>query len=342
MSSRAGLCGIALAVLATACGGGGGGSTTGVPVTDPTPGPACEQFDSTFAAIQKVVFENKGCTQDVCHGSARSGGLDLRAGSAYANLLEVASTSSPNPRIQPGEPSESFLYAKLEAATRPGSVTIAGSPMPSGLPPLSANELEAIRLWIEAGAPETGSVGDAESGTSDGIGKLLDACLPPAGPITIEPLKPHAANEGVQFVMPSFVLPASSEVEVCFASYYDISGVVPAGDQDAARGVMFTNGSRSRQDPQSHHFVLTHSGLDASWVHDPSFGAWTTVIGASPTASEYVASGTEGAAAITKWYCGKRRATATIFGSIRASSCWRLPGNKATTGRAPAGAWPAS
>ena len=34
----------------------------------------------------------------------------------------------------------------------------------------------------------SGSVGDAEHGTSDGIGKLLDACLPPAGPITIEPL----------------------------------------------------------------------------------------------------------------------------------------------------------
>ena len=274
--SRARVCGIAFAMLASACGGGSGGSTTGgVPTTDPTPGSACQEFDSTFAAIQKVVFENKGCTQDVCHGSARSGGLDLRAGSAYANLLEVGSTSSPNPRIQPGEPSESFLFQKLEAATRPGSVTIAGSPMPSGLPPLSEDELEAIRLWIEAGAPETGSVGDAESGTSDGIGKLLDACLPPAGPITIEPLDPPAPDEGLQFVMPPFVLPASTEVEVCFASYYDFSGVVPAGDQDAARGVFFTNGSRSRQDPQSHHFVMTHSGLDASWVRDPSFGAWT-------------------------------------------------------------------
>ena len=88
--------GLALALLASACGGGGGGSgTSGVPSTDPTPGPACEQFDGTFAAIQKVVFENKGCTQDVCHGSARSGGLDLRQGAAYANLLQVASTGSP-------------------------------------------------------------------------------------------------------------------------------------------------------------------------------------------------------------------------------------------------------
>ena len=273
--TRALLCGIALTALATACGGAGGGSTTGVPSTDPTPGPSCEQFDSTFAAIQKVVFENKGCTQDVCHGSARSGGLDLRPGAAYANLLEVPSTSSPNPRIQPGEPSESFLFQKLSAATLPGSFTINGSPMPSGLEPLSENELQAIRLWIEAGAPESGSVGDAESGTSDGIGKLLDACLPPAGPITIEPLKPPAADEGVQFAMPTYLLPASTELEVCFASYYDLSDVVPAGEQDPERGVFFMDGSRLRQDPQSHHFVMTHSGLDASWVHDPSFGEWT-------------------------------------------------------------------
>jgi hypothetical protein len=266
-----------LLLLATACGGGGGGgSTTGVPVTDPTPGPAaCEQFDSTFAAIQKVVFENKGCTQDVCHGSARSGGLDLREGAAYANLLEVPSLSSPNPRIQPGEPSESFLFQKLSAATLPGSFAISGSPMPSGLAPLSEKELHAIRLWIEAGAPETGSVGDAETGTSNGIGDLLDACLPPADPITIEPLKAPAATDGVQFVMPTYVLPASSEQELCFASYYDISGIVPASDQDAERGVFYMNGSRIRQDPQSHHFIFKHSGLDASFVHDPAFGTWT-------------------------------------------------------------------
>ena len=147
--------------------------------------------------------------------------------------------------------------------------------MPSGLPPLPENELEAIRLWIEAGAPESGSIGDSTTGSSDGIGHLLDACLPPAGPIRIEPLKPPAADQGVQFAMPTYVLPASTELEVCFASYYDISGVVPPEDQDAARGIFYMNGSRSRQDPQSHHFVMTHSGLDASWVHDPSFGMWT-------------------------------------------------------------------
>ena len=271
---------IAVALLAAACGGGGGGSPTpGSPIIGPTPAPTpgatCEEFDSTFAAIQQVVFERNGCTQAVCHGSAASGGLDLRPEVAYANLVEVASTSSSDPRVMPGEPSESFLLAKLAAATRPGSVTVAGSPMPSGLPPISENELEALRQWIEAGAPETGSIGDSSTGSSDTIAELLDACLPPAGPITIAPLAPPSAELGVQFRMPTYLLPASTELEVCFASYYDFGDVVPAQFQDPARGVFYMNGSRLRQDPQSHHFVMTHSSLDATYLDDPSFGAWT-------------------------------------------------------------------
>jgi hypothetical protein len=271
---------MAMTLLIAACGGGGGGGdTTGVPITGPTPAPTpgetCAEFDSTFAALQELVFERHGCTQAACHGSAASGELDLRPAAAYANLLDAPATGSANPRVMPGEPGESYLLAKLQAATRPGSVTIAGSPMPSGLPPLSENELEAVRLWIEAGAPETGSVGDSTTGSSDTFEQLLDACLPPAEPITIAPLAPPAPDVGVQLAMPTYLLPASTEVEVCYASYYDFADVVPAEFQDPERDVFFMNGSRLRQDPQSHHFVVTHSGLDASWVHDPSFGAWS-------------------------------------------------------------------
>ena len=113
-SSKAYLYSIALAAVAAACGGeGGNGSTTEEPVTAPTPGASCEQFDSTFAAIQKVIFENHGCTQDVCHGSCALGRARPRADAAYASLVEAASTSSSNLRIQPGEPTESLLFQKL-------------------------------------------------------------------------------------------------------------------------------------------------------------------------------------------------------------------------------------
>jgi len=121
-----------------ACGDSAQTAASTIPSSEPEDG-ACEtSFDSTFAAIRTVVFEREGCVEDACHGSARCGGLDLRSSVAYANLLEAPSTSSPHPRIQPGEPSESFLYLKLLAATAPDrSQPIGGSPMPVGRSPLS-------------------------------------------------------------------------------------------------------------------------------------------------------------------------------------------------------------
>jgi hypothetical protein len=38
---------------------------------------------------------------------------------------------------------------------------------------------------------------------------------------------------------------------------------------------MYVDGWEMRQDPNSHHLIADHSGLDASSVHDPSFGTWT-------------------------------------------------------------------
>jgi hypothetical protein len=277
---------LGLSATLVACGGGGGGGGATVPETEPppaepTPAPSpdpsgcTESFDGTFAAIQTVVFERQGCTEDACHGSARSGGLDLRPDVAYQNLIEVPSQSSEHPRLQPGEPGESFLYLKLLAATSPESIQVAGSPMPVGRDPLSSERLEAIRLWIEGGAPEEGSLGDGSFGTSDRFAELLGACLPEAEPVTIRPLAPPAADLGHQFEMPKFVLPAATELEVCFATYYDLGVVVPKRFQDPSGEVFYVNGSRLRQDPQSHHFVLTHTGMDASRVDDPAFGAWT-------------------------------------------------------------------
>jgi hypothetical protein len=233
------------------------------------------KFDSTFAAIQKVIFEGRKCTNDKCHGAARSGGLDLRADGAYENLLEVESKSSPLYRVMPGEPDESFLYNKLRAATEPGSVQVEGSPMPSGAPALSPEHLEVVRRWIEAGAPREGSVGDSVTGSSDGIAKLLGSCLPEATPLKFAPLAAPAPDEGIQFMGAPLPLRAGQEIDVCWAQYYDVSDVVPAKFQDKDHENFFINGRRTRQDAQSHHLVVAHSGLGAEYVDDPSFGEWT-------------------------------------------------------------------
>ncbi|HKP58578.1 MAG TPA: hypothetical protein VJV78_17755 [Polyangiales bacterium] len=232
------------------------------------------EFDSTFAAIQQVIFEKNNCTNRMCHGAAAMGGLDLRAEAAYESLIEVKATSSSLFRVMPGEPDESFLYNKLRAATEPGSVDVEGSPMPSGAAPLKREHLEAVRKWIEAGAPRTGSIGDSVTGRSDSIAKLLGSCLPEATPVSIGALEAPAAAEGVQLAMAPFTVPGQTELEVCFAQYYDFSDVVPAEFQDRERGVFFVNGQRLRQDPHSHHLVIAHAGLGAEAVHDPSFGKW--------------------------------------------------------------------
>jgi len=228
-------------------------------------------FKSTFEGIQKSIFEAHGCTNDLCHGSSKQNGLDLRADAAYQNLIEVASVGSQFPRVQPGDQNRSYLWLKLAAKTAPEKlptgVTVP-NPMPQDpLPALSADELEALRLWIYAGAPQTGTVPGTES--------LLNACLPPAEPLTIKPLDPPPAGAGFQFVMPPWHLEAHSEHELCFATYYDISAQVPKEFQDPS-GTMFRFSSNDlRQDPQSHHLILNRYFGSADDIHDPSFGAWT-------------------------------------------------------------------
>jgi hypothetical protein len=96
-------------------------------------------------------------------------GLSLAPGVAYSNLVGVASiTDPPRLRVVPGDPEESVLWRKVAARTA-GLDGVPGLGMPIGDPPLDVNELEALRLWIAAGAPASGTVMPAQT--------LLD-CLP--------------------------------------------------------------------------------------------------------------------------------------------------------------------
>ncbi|HZR80643.1 MAG TPA: hypothetical protein VFD92_06070 [Candidatus Binatia bacterium] len=269
-----------------ACGGGGSGGASGggggEPTTPPPTTGNCDtsstSFDSTFAGIQKQIFEAHGCTDDLCHGSSKQGGLQLTADVSYENLLQVHSTESEFNRIEPGDQNRSFLWLKLAAKTDPSllppGVNVAGAPMPNNLPGLSPSELELVRLWIFAGAPKTGTVGGTET--------LLDACLPPPAPITIEPLPAPDPGKGVQFVMPPWSLEAHSEHEICFATYYDITDQVPEEFKDPSGTLFRFAGQELRQDPQSHHLILNRYMGSADDVHDPSFGTWTCNGGETP------------------------------------------------------------
>ena len=262
---------IALAVTAAGCGSSssGGSSDPG-----PDPNPSCQadqQFTSTFEGIQKVIFEKHGCTEQICHGSSAQGGLNLSPDVAYDNIYDKKALGVSMKLIEPGDNDRSYLWLKLAAKTTPGSVEISGAPMPNGLPALSADELELLRLWIYAGAPREGTVNGTQS--------LLNACLPDPEPIVIKPLDPPAPADGVQFVMPEWPLEQKSEHELCFATYYDFTDEVPDAYKDPNGELFRFSGFELRQDPQSHHLLLYYSplnfqpgGIDTS---DPSFGAWT-------------------------------------------------------------------
>jgi hypothetical protein len=223
-------------------------------------------FSSTFELIQAAVFEKHSCADAVCHGVAKSGGLDLRPDAAYDNLVDVDAQTVPGQkRVLAGQSAASLLYVNLAAKTRPEEWKAPLRAMPPDLAaPLSADELEAMRLWIEQGAPRAGVV--------RGTDALLNACLPPPQPIEIKPLPPPAPGTGVQITMPRWFLGPHSEREICFASYYDITEQVPP-ELRLPDGTFRYKYHQTRQDPLSHHMVpILYRG--STLPTSPVWGAW--------------------------------------------------------------------
>jgi hypothetical protein len=128
-------------------------------------------IESTWEAIQTLVFRRHACTFVVCHGTPPgSGDLDLTPTAAYDALVGVPSTADPAyTRVEPGAPTNSMLWRKLAARTV-GLEGVPLNPMPIADPPLATNELAAVERWIAAGALEDGVV--------PGTPALLGFCLP--------------------------------------------------------------------------------------------------------------------------------------------------------------------
>jgi hypothetical protein len=256
-----------------------GPEPTPEPEPEPTaePGdPSCEgvEYESTYAGIQDHVFERNGCTAAACHGNAMAGGLDLREGVSWDNLFEADATSSNLFRVHPGSRLRSELWRRLDA-TNDDTIEIAGSPMPVGLPPLDADPMELVRLWILAGAPEEGTV----LGTED----LIDGCLPDPEPIEIKPLEAPAAGVGLQFEMPSWILPAASENEICFAVWYDFTDQVPMEFRSGDGNFFLYDQYEIRQDSHSHHLLMqVPTGSWSGTLVEPDvLEGWTCSVGSA-------------------------------------------------------------
>jgi hypothetical protein len=237
-----------------------------------TTGPArateCEpdSFSSTFELIEQRVFVEHGCTSAFCHDGTVSGGLDLRPGLAYDGLVDVPAESVPNRvRVVAGQKDQSLLWLNLAAKTFPDQWTAPLRSMPIGLPAVLPERLEAVRRWIEAGAPRTGVVPETD--------ELLDACLPPPEPIAIKPLPPPPPGTGVQIRMPRTIVRAGSEHEICHAAYYDVTEQVPAEFRGADGESFRYRRVQGRQDPLSHHLIAFEYRGDTP-LDDARWGAF--------------------------------------------------------------------
>jgi hypothetical protein len=103
---------------------------------------------ATFTRVQNEIF-TPTCANIGCHNPiGQQSQLVLTAGQAYGNTVNVSSVEMPQlRRVQPGDPTNSYLYRKITGAG------ITGDRMPQALPPLSDAQIKLVRDWIRRGAP---------------------------------------------------------------------------------------------------------------------------------------------------------------------------------------------
>ncbi len=133
---------VTLALLAGCAGNGEGLDANGRPDNGGGGGGA-----SQFQTIQDTIF-TPICTG--CHvGGGAPQGLRLDAANSFAMLVNVPSAEVPGTmRVNPGNPNASYIVQKLE-----GTAAV-GSRMPLGGPFLSQTQIDLVRAWIAAGAPQ--------------------------------------------------------------------------------------------------------------------------------------------------------------------------------------------
>jgi methionine-rich copper-binding protein CopC len=139
---------VAFALASCTAGDGTGLDSGGRPLP---PGPVP---NGDFQLIQSTIF---GPICSGCHQGANAPqGLRLDAGNSYAMIVNVASAEVPGLlRINPGNPDTSYLVQKIQ-----GSAAV-GARMPANGPPyLTQTQIDLVRSWVAAGAPQSAAPPD--------------------------------------------------------------------------------------------------------------------------------------------------------------------------------------
>lgn len=106
----------------------------------------------TFERLKAEVF-TPTCAVSLCHAGAPPplAPMSLEPEQAWASLLSVSTEAPALKRVEPGDPSRSYLMNKLLGTG--GKVGGIDSRMPKGKPALNPELIAAISEWIERGAP---------------------------------------------------------------------------------------------------------------------------------------------------------------------------------------------
>jgi len=216
------------------------GAEASVAISRQVYGNAAPAAISSFAKLQERVIA-PACLS--CHTAghpyAVQSGLVLDAPVAYGNLMNGAvkdagaNAQGIRKLVAPRDVNGSFFHRKL-LLWDPSQPQSFGSAMPLGNTSLSAGQLEFIRQWIEAGAPEAGEVADA---------KLLDdTALPVYAPFA--PLMAPAEGKGLQVRIEPFEVQPHFERELFI--YRALGNAAP----------IYVTRMETRMRSNSHHLLL--------------------------------------------------------------------------------------
>ncbi len=104
----------------------------------------------TLEDVQPIL--SGSCALPGCHaGASPAQGMNLGVGQTFSNVVNVASRELPSMnRVTPNQPDNSYLVHKVQGTHLDAGGS--GSRMPLGRSPLSRDEIDLIRAWIEGSA----------------------------------------------------------------------------------------------------------------------------------------------------------------------------------------------
>ncbi len=123
----------------------------------------------TFVADIQPILNERCITCHAPGGFAQMVGIpwDFREDTAFDDLVNrVSSQDADFTLVVPGDPDSSLMFLKISCESPP-----VGEMMPLGGPPLTDDEVELIRAWVEQGAVRGGD--DGASGASADDGEIL-------------------------------------------------------------------------------------------------------------------------------------------------------------------------